>query len=215
MKRDPYLELIRALDVPAPPGDAPAIPDDIDDDVDAFLQGLDVPAPPALAPSLPDELPPAIPPHPIEQPAPANRAWIGLLALAAALLVVVLLPRVGSDEEFINRRGSGDIAVSATLGLNAVQGGESRRLTEDATLLPGEIVYFEISATPASEVLLWVDAPSGRLRLGSLPATPIATAAVTPRGHLAYAPDDPGRHTFTLGLDEETILQQVTVEVAP
>jgi hypothetical protein len=167
-------------------------------DVDALLASLRTPPAPRPAPAWEaaatqrSEQPGTDPEH--HRPW-ARRAGIGAgLALAAAVLIS--LTGRPSDEPGFRGGATPVSTVEVDLRLVVHDGASTQRLGSHETIERGTQVFFRVGSTPAAELRVWVDGPSGREEITVLTAEPTPVDLHSAHGLLAYVPTAPGHYHF-------------------
>ena len=159
------------------------MPEDLeaqDLDLDEMLRGLHAPAPPVRAP----------------RPRPVWR--VGVLALAAVLLLSLGIGLSREDSGLLLRGAPPIAAPSLDLRMAVERGGSALRVSEGGTYRVGERVFFRVSAQLPTDALLFVEGPSGRERITRLQAGPQAEDVSSDHGLMAYTFDQPGHYVFGL-----------------
>jgi len=154
-----------------------------------LLDRLTAPEAPATAPSWDEER--AAVPH-------ARRRWPWLLAPVLAVAAgALLLVNPPEQDPAPGLRGHGDQAwVEVDLRLVAIQDGQARRAISGDTLQVGDQVLLRVGATPASELTLWVDTPTGTEQLATMQAGTEPTEVEVGDQLLAWSFDRPGAHAI-------------------
>ncbi len=171
-------------------------------DVDELLHALQTPPAPAEAPAWPDEdeeeADEVVPLRPDDAQVP----WpvlVAAFAVAAVAVFAVLysLPEPGAPGGVTLRGDEGVAAVTVDLRLVVERDGTAQRVERGVPLSKGEIVHFRVAASEAVEVQVRVDGPEGAQTITEVRSGPELTDLRGEEGLIGYRLERTGRYVFT------------------